>query len=154
MERKPRFKFRKLFAVLAITIGLIMTGVGVTYAVLTYQRTFTVTGTPNIAGLSLWLNEARTQPALDSLFALGAVDPDSTEVVSFYVYNNGTVPLQLSQVLSDWSPSGYSSLITVTWNREGLVLNPGSQVQATVTIQIGLISEAFSFKWKISGTES
>jgi len=66
----------------------------------------------------------------------GALDPDETATTTFTLYNDGNVPLTLSMSLGNWNPTIAGDYITVSWNRENVVVNAGQNTVATLTIHI------------------
>ena len=71
-----------------------------------------------------------------------------------YVKNEGNTPMTLNMTTNTWT-SGAATYVTVTWNRESYPLNPGSSVQANVTLAVspsvtGITG--FSFIMVITGT--
>jgi len=72
-----------------------------------------------------------------------------------YVKNDGTTPMTLNLTTNTWTPSSTATYVTVTWNREGSVVNTGSNVQANVTLTVspsitGITS--FTFTLIVTGT--
>jgi hypothetical protein len=86
----------------------------------------------------------------------GFLEPGSTVSKTVYVKNNGNTRLMLNMTKDSWSPTSASLYITLSWNREGYVLEPGAYVQTVLTLSVsqsisGVTS--FSFNIIITGTE-
>lgn len=86
----------------------------------------------------------------------GFLEPGGTADVPVYVKNDGNVAAVLSMTKDNWDPAVASGYMSLSWNRESYVLNPGS-VQAVLTLSVS--SEItgvtnFSFDIIITGTES
>ena len=85
----------------------------------------------------------------------GSVAAGGTATQTVYVKNTGTGSMTLSLAVSNWSPSGASTYITISWNRQGTQLSAGGSVAATLTLTVsssitGITS--FSNTIAISGT--
>lgn len=85
----------------------------------------------------------------------GTLNPGGTVTKTVYVKNTGNVPQTLSINTNSWSPELASSILTVTWNKEGYSLAAGAIVSATLTLeaasQTGSLTD-FSVNIVISGT--
>jgi archaellum component FlaG (FlaF/FlaG flagellin family) len=85
----------------------------------------------------------------------GSVAPGGTATQTVYVKNTGTGAMSLSLAVSNWSPAGASTYITISWNKQGTQLSAGQSVAATLTLtassSITDIS-SFSSTITISGT--
>ena len=85
----------------------------------------------------------------------GSVAAGGTATQTVYVKNTGTGTMTLSLAVSNWSPSGASTYITISWNQQGTQLSAGGSVAATLTLTVsssitGITS--FSNTIAISGT--
>jgi hypothetical protein len=85
----------------------------------------------------------------------GSLAAGDTATQTVYVKNAGTGAMSLSLAVSDWSPSGASTYITISWNKQGTQLSAGQSVAATLTLTVsssitGISS--FSNAIMISGT--
>ena len=87
----------------------------------------------------------------------GLLEPGTTINVTIYIQNKGSVPVVLSMITDNWYPDSASDHITLTWNREGYVLNTKMPVvEAILTLSISSnVSEVtnFGFDIIITGTE-
>jgi hypothetical protein len=53
-----------------------------------------------------------------------------------YIKNAGTNPLKLDIAESDWTPSSANGPITLGWNRENAILDPGQTISAQLTLYV------------------
>jgi archaellum component FlaG (FlaF/FlaG flagellin family) len=85
----------------------------------------------------------------------GSIAAGGIATQTVYVKNTGTGSMTLSLAVSNWSPSGASTYITISWNQPGTQLSAGQSVAATLTLTVsssitGITS--FSNTITISGT--
>jgi len=138
-------------AVVAVAAMLMMTSA---LALLQSSRTFTSTGVITSVNVGVYQDVGCTQ-VLSSI-DWGTLDPGATSNKTIYVKNSGNTQVSLNMTVSAWSPSNASNYITVTWNREGTVLNAGSSVTTLLTLSVsssitGITN--FSFNVTIVGTQ-
>ena len=137
--------------VLAIAaMGMVISALGVLVA----TRTISNTGNVKAIGVGVYWDSGCTNVV--SSIDWGALEPGATIDKTIYVKNEGSVALTLSMSTDNWNPSSASSYMTLSWNRENYVLNPGSVVSAVLTLSVssgisGITN--FSFDITISGTE-
>ena len=87
----------------------------------------------------------------------GFLEPGATVNKTVYIKNEGNTPMVLNMTIDNWNPASASENITLSWNREGYVLNTTAPVvQAILTLSVspnisGVTS--FSFDIIITGTE-
>lgn len=141
-----------LGAVLAIAVaGMVVTALGALVA----SRTFSNVGNLKAIGVGVYSNSGCTTAV--SSIPWGVLEPGGTKTSIIYIKNEGTVRVRLSMTVGNWNPSSASNYITVSWNRESYTLDPGSVVQANLTLSVsssisGITS--FSFDITITGTET
>ncbi len=86
----------------------------------------------------------------------GTLAPGSSTIRTVYVKNTGTLPMTLNMTTSGWNPSSANGPITLSWNREGTVLNASQSINATLTLTISPSINSsitnFSFNITITGT--
>jgi len=72
-----------------------------------------------------------------------------------YIKNTGNVSETLSMTATEWNPSNAIQSLSLTWNKEGAILEAGKVVPAIIALKIesdtGDLSD-FSFNLVISGT--
>jgi len=87
----------------------------------------------------------------------GFLEPGATVNKTVYIKNEGNTPMVLNMTTDNWNPASASENITLSWNREGYVLNTTAPVvQAILTLSVspnisGVTN--FSFDIIITGTE-
>lgn len=131
-------------------VGMVVTAVGALVA----TRTISNIGSVKAIGVGVYWDSSYTNAV--SSINWGELQPGVAKNVTIYVKNEGSVKMKLSMTASNWSPTQASSYMTLSWNRENYVLNPGSVVSAVLTLSVsssisGITS--FSFDVIISGTE-
>jgi hypothetical protein len=140
-----------LGALLAIAVvGVIASALGALMASYTFNNTATV----RAVGVSVYWYSNRTSPV--TAIDWGNIAPGGTATKTIYVCNNGTLPITLSMVTEQWSPTTATNYITLNWNCTGQVLSPGDVICAALTLSVsqsisGITS--FSFNIVITGTE-
>jgi hypothetical protein len=117
-----------LIALLVTAIALTAT----TAAVLSASQTVPLNGTISAVNLGIYSDSECTQTvtALD----VGTLNQGSTATQTVYVKNTGNVPETLTMTTNNWTPTGASSALTLTWNQQNTVLPAGQSIQATLTL--------------------
>jgi hypothetical protein len=83
----------------------------------------------------------------------GTLDPGASTSSTIYVRNEGNVAVTLSIQASNWTPSTAQNYFTLTWNRNGYVLQPNAVVQAVLNLAVSSsISGITSFSFDITIT--
>lgn len=137
-----------------VSIVAVMAVVVSALGALMVSRTISNTGNVRAVGVGIYSDSACTVPL--SSINWGALDPGATTGATIYVKNEGNVAVRLSMTVSNWSPAGASSYLTLSWNREGTTLNAGSSIQAVLTLSISSSISGitnFSFDITIAGTQ-
>jgi hypothetical protein len=85
----------------------------------------------------------------------GTLHPSGTITKIIYLQNTGNTAETLSMSATEWTPTEASSVLNLTWNKEGTTLAAGEIVQATLTLtaaaDTGLVTN-FSLNIVISGS--
>jgi hypothetical protein len=147
-------------------VAIILTAV--TAALLSTQTQFPSTGTieptpspsPTTSpqpvtsiNVDVYTDAAATTP-LASL-SWGTLNPGSTVTRTIYIKNSGNTAETLNMTTTQWNPTAASSVLTLTWNREGSTLDAGAVVPATLTLQVAADPDSvtsFSMNIVITGT--
>lgn len=99
-------------------------------------------------------SNAEATTALTSL-QWGTLTPGGTVNRTIYVKNTGNTAKTLNMTATEWTPSEASSVLTLTWDKEGSSLAAGAVVAATVSLHVasnpGSVT-SFSMNIVISGT--
>jgi hypothetical protein len=139
-------------AILAIAITGIVASVLAASLLTTYQR-FPNSGLVKAVGVGVYWDNTFTSNVTS--IDWGYLTSGSAANRTVYVKNNGDIREMLNMTTSNWSSGAYGK-ITLTWDREGQLLDPGSSVQAVLTLSVSSdISSvtSFSFNIIITGTE-
>jgi hypothetical protein len=139
-------------AVLAIAATAIIFSALATGLLFAYQRVPN-TGNVKAVGVGVYLDSDCTNNVTS--IDWGFLEPGAVTNRTVYVKNDGNVRAMLNMTTSSWSLGAYGN-ITLSWNREGYLLNSGLVVQAVFTLSVssnitGVTS--FSFDMTITGTE-
>jgi hypothetical protein len=109
----------------------------------------------NIAAINvgLYADYACTQN-LESL-NWGDLSPGESVIKTIYLRNTGNTEISLSMTVENWNPTSANGPISLTWNKEGVLLESSEVTSATLTL---IISEdiagitSFSMSILIIGT--
>jgi hypothetical protein len=111
-------------------------------------------GTVTTINLGVYTDDQYTQNCTSINW--GAIYPGNSTSTTVYVKNTGSVPITLSMTATTWVPEDAEDHLTLTWNRQGEVLDAGAQVSANLTLaaasDTGDLTD-FSFNIVITGAE-
>jgi archaellum component FlaF (FlaF/FlaG flagellin family) len=86
----------------------------------------------------------------------GTLYPGNSTSKTIYVKNTGTIPITLSMTTESWTPTTADDYLTLSWNQQNTVLDPGESTPATITLSAdsdtGSLT-SFSFNIVIAGAE-
>ena len=115
--------------------------IGIALTLTTFAALTTATKVPSNGivstspNLGLYWNSACTNSA--SAINWGYPTPGSVTNQTVYIKNTSVgLSLSLNMTTSNWTPANSNGNITVTWNREGTVLQPGQSTTATLTLTV------------------
>ena len=120
-----------IIAIIALTITILALTL-TTAAILSSSQTVPLSGTINAVNLGVYTDSACTQTATS--LNVGTLNPGGTATQTVYVKNTGNVAETLTMTANNWAPTGASSSLSLTWNRQNTVLNSGQSIQATLTL--------------------
>jgi len=89
----------------------------------------------------------------------GLVEAGGSRQQPIWIKNTGNTPVRLNMTTENWSPSQAKYYITLSWDKEGRVLDAGQVIDATLKLEVSQsvaqtnIME-FSFTIVITGIES
>ena len=141
-------------ALVFVAIVLIL----VTSAVLQTQQVVPTKGSlsGNVSSsinIAVYVNGAAT--AVCSNIDWGSLRPGGSVSQIVYIKNTGNTTETLSMATSEWNPILSTSVLTLTWDKEGTTLSPGTVVPATfrltATANTGDLN-AFDFNILVLGT--
>ena len=145
----------KATVLLVVAIGIVagMASAEI-YAALSTSQSVSATGTVSAVNLVVQNTSGQTITSLN----WGDVANGTTATQQVIVENptgGGDVPEVLSIAINSLAPSGCG--ITLTWNEQGVTLNPGASVTATLTLTVPstiTTGTNFSFNIVFTGTET
>ena len=140
-------------ALLLGLLALFLVGIPAADAVMSSQKTVHSTGSVKAVGVGVFQDSACTQ-ALTSV-DWGTLEPGTVKNVTIYVKNTGNAPAALSLQTGNWSPTGASSYLTLSWNYNNVALavNEVRTVKLSLTISASITGiTSFSFDITIAAT--
>ena len=124
-----------------------------TFAAITTSQNVQSTGAiTSSANLGVYSNSACT--TLLSNINWGTLTPGGATTQTIYLKNTGSdLSLALSMATNEWTPASANGPITLTWTKEGTILQPGQSVAATFTLSASSsIANVTSFSVQITIT--
>jgi hypothetical protein len=123
-----------VFAIVLISVILVASTAGVTYAVLSAQGKIGSSG--RIIAIGVKVTSVGSNTDLTNI-DWGDLTAGATASRQICVINNGTVPTILSMSTGDWIPLIAQQYLTITWNcASGTILQPGTSQTVTITINV------------------
>lgn len=122
-------------------------------ALLTSQKTIGGTGSIKSVGLGVYWDQQATNATTSLNF--GQLEPGSSKNFTLYMKNLGNSALTLSMTTKNWSPTGASNYMTLTWTREGQNINPTQIIAFVITLSVSASVQgisSFSMDIIITGT--
>jgi len=140
-------------ALLIASFCLIMMSSSAIYGLLVSSLTLPSVGSVKTVGVSAYWDSDCTSEI--SMINWGSAEPGDTKTVITYIKNEGSSAITLSLDVGNWSPSGASSYISISWNYVGQQLNPGDSVEVRFTLSVSSsISGVSSFTCDMTITGS
>jgi hypothetical protein len=140
--------------VILTIITMTVTAVVITYGLLYGNKTINNEGTVNAIGVGVYWENACINEV--STINWGYLEPGTSQNITIYIKNEGTIPMTLNMTIANWNPTTASNYITLNWNQEGSQVNAQSVLETVLTLTVSSnISEidSFSFDIIITGTE-
>jgi hypothetical protein len=148
-------KFQKLSKAAVITFALVGLFLTVTTAaLLSTSQTVPLNGTITAVNLGVYSDSNCNQTC--TTLNVGTLNPGGTATQTIYIKNTGTIPETLTMTTNNWTPTDATSSLTLTWNRQNTVLDPGASIQATLTLTAAANTgdlATFSCDLTITGTQ-
>jgi hypothetical protein len=135
-----RKKLIVMFAVVYVAVGL-MAAMVASGAVVVSQ-TVRTSGILATANLGVYSDSACTQ-SLSSI-DWGLVSPGGSVSKNVYVKNLGSTQVTLILSTTNWSPTTANGPVTVSWNRQNLVLGAGQVTSATLVLSVLSTANGFT----------
>jgi len=117
-----------------VLIGIIIIAIPIVNALMTNSVTIGNTGSIKAIGVSVYWDLACTNEV--SSLDWSALEPGSAENKTIYIKNTGNAVETLSLDTENWNPANASTYITLTWNYDGLPIDPNGIVEVTMTLTI------------------
>jgi len=144
---------KSVLPLLLVCVGLALVGAVAVTGILTTSRTIGSSGTVKAINVEVYWDFECTNVV--SEIDWGAIEPGELVTKTVYVYNTGNTAMTLSMTYSGWVPIEAGNYITLSWDREGVTMDPDAVVAAVLTFSVSeSISgiENFSFNIVIEGT--
>lgn len=149
-----------LSALLILTVAL----TAITAAVISTQQTIATNGSIQnnddeqeeiitTVNLEIYTDAAATTKCTNINW--GTLNSGGSATKTIYIKNTGNVAQTLNMSASSWNPESASSILTLTWNKEGTTIAAGSVIQATLTLHVAAETGSlttFSMNIVLSGT--
>jgi hypothetical protein len=111
-----------------------------------YDRTVPATGNLAIEGLDIYGGDVIYDAANDTVYVdWGELTLGSYENVSFYVKSNSNTDVTLDLNVTSWQPLGIDEYIFISWDYNGTVLPPASELFVTLTLKVASSADFISF---------
>lgn len=147
MGSKSIFPFMLVAVCLAAVSAVAVTGL------LTASRTIGSSGTVKAINVEVYWDSGLTDVV--SEIDWGTIEPGVSVTKTIYITNTGNTAVTLNMTYYGWDPAEAGNYITLSWDKEGVTIDPDAVVPAVLTLSISeSISEieSFSFDIVIEGT--
>ena len=143
----------RLFAVAVLAVAVLMAAatIAVVEAV-SNRKGVSNEGKVKAVNLGLYWDNAGTNMTV--AVDWGLFSPGAARSVTLCVRNEGSSTVKLNLTTRNWSPPNAFEHITLTWNREGQVLEPQTVTIATLTLSVSANISGitdFSFETIVTG---
>lgn len=126
--------------------------VGAVVALLITQTTIDGGGSIKAVGLGVYWDSACTNAT--STLDFGQLEPGASSDFTLYLRNEGNSALTLSMTTDNWVPGNAPDYLTLTWNREGQLVDPDEVMSFVLTLTAAADAQdinSFSLDIIISG---
>jgi len=144
---------KSVLPLLLVSVGLALAGAVAVTGILTASRTIGSSGTVKAINVDVYWDIEGTNAV--SEIDWGSIEPNESVIRTVYVKNTGNTALTLSMTYSGWVPAEAGDYLTLSWDREGVTVDPDAVLAAVLTLSVSdSISgiENFSFNIVIEGT--
>lgn len=136
---------KKPFVLLLLVASAVFSGV---WAASVIQRRIPATGTVVAVNVDVFWDAACTQ--IVTSVNWGVLEPGEGGSATLFVKNMGNAALTLAMTTQSWVPSSASSYISVSWNAEGAIVQPGSVDEVVISLSVSSdISGVADFQFDI-----
>jgi len=144
---------KSVLPLLLVSVGLALVGAVAVTGILTASRTIGSSGTVKAINVDVYWDIEGTNVV--SEIDWGSIEPNESVIKTVYVKNTGNTAMTLSMTYSGWVPAEAGDYLTLSWDREGVTVDPDAVLAAVLTLSVSdSISgiESFSFNIVIEGT--
>ena len=144
---------KSIFPFMLIAVCLAAVGAVAVTGLLTASRTMSSSGTVKSINVEVFWDSGLTDVV--SEIDWGIIEPGVSVTETIYITNTGNAAVTLNMTYYGWVPAEAGNYITLSWDREGVTVNPDAVVSAVLTLSVSeSISgiEGFSFNIVIEGT--
>ena len=101
---------------------------------LTASRTIAIRGAMKAIDVEVYWDSGCT----DTVSAVNwdILEPGGSPAKTIYVKNTGNAPLTLSMTCSGWTPPEAVDHITLSWDKEGVTVEPNAVVETLLTLSV------------------
>jgi len=134
--------------------AMIMTALAA--SLLPVQRKIPSSGNIKTLGIAVYEDEACTKNLTSINW--GLVEPGGSRQKEVWINNTGNTRVKLNMTMEGWNPAEAENYITLTWDKEGVLLSANQLVKATLTLTVSAsVTQTnikdFSFTIVITGNE-
>jgi len=87
-----------------------------------------------MVGVEVYWDSDLTQPVAEIQW--GKLEPNENKTVRIYVKSIANVPSTLNMTTENWQPPETSTYITLSWNYNGIILNPNDVLPIDLTLMV------------------
>jgi hypothetical protein len=110
-----------------------------------YDRDVSTSGTIKVEGLEIYGGDV-TVEGKNVYIDWGELTLGASKKATFYVLSNSNVNVTLGLNVTNWKPAGIEDYITISWNYNGVVLNPEHEpLSVTVSLNVASSREFIDF---------
>jgi hypothetical protein len=147
LKEKRKYSLYLLSAIVALISGLAVSGL------VTVTRTLSSSGTVNTINVEVFWDVNCTQIITD--IDWGVLDPGENTSKTIYIKNTGSTAMTLNMTYSGWNPVEAGTYLSLTWDREGVIVAVDEVVSAVLTLHVSDIIAgitSYSFDITIAGS--
>jgi hypothetical protein len=146
---------RRIIEIVGVIALVCAIGGASVMAALNYSTTITASGTITGVGIKVFSDNTCTVEV--NSVNWGNIAPGGSVTVSLWIKSTSTVPVTLSMQTGSWSPIGYASTLTFSWNYNNATILPGAVLKTDWTLTASTTATpgtSFSFNIVITATST